>query len=376
MFSKNRILSSVLVLTMCTGLFAGCGSDHESTVDVENQGETETVASVGRDDVNTVSVANDTTYSVVCTIFPEYDWAREVIGDLFENYEMTLLLDNGVDLHNYQPTADDIAKIAECDLFIYVGGESDGWVEDALKEATNENMQVINLLDVLGDTIKEEELVEGMQESEHEHEHDEAAHEEEHVEEHDEAAHEEEHGEEEPEYDEHVWLSLRNAQTLVSAISDALKVIDSENADVYQANCDAYNAQLAALDAEYESVVAQASQSTLVFADRFPFRYMVDDYNLDYYAAFVGCSAETEASFETVVFLAGKMDQLNLNHVLVIESSDQKIAQTVIGNTQNKNQDILVLNSLQTVTSEEIEQGVTYLSIMQNNLEVLTKALD
>lgn len=376
MFSKNRILSSVLVLTMCTGLFAGCGSDHESTAAVENQGETEAVASVGRDEINTVSVANDTTYSVVCTIFPEYDWAREVIGDLSENYEMTLLLDNGVDLHNYQPTADDIAKIAECDLFIYVGGESDGWVEDALKEATNENMQVINLLDVLGDTIKEEELVEGMQESDHDHEHDEAAHEEKHEEEHDEAAHEEEHGEEEPEYDEHVWLSLRNAQTLVSAISDALKVIDSENADVYQANCDAYNAELAALDAEYESVVAQATQSTLVFADRFPFRYMVDDYNLDYYAAFVGCSAETEASFETVVFLAGKMDELNLNHVLVIESSDQKIAQTVIGNTQNKNQDILVLNSLQAVTSEEIEQGVTYLSIMQDNLEVLTEALD
>ena len=408
MFKKNRILSGVLMVALCTGLLAGCGKNATNTNNAES--DSETTASLAQGDKNMVAAAEDASnqkYSVVCTIFPEYDWAREVIGELADEYEMTLLLDNGVDLHNYQPTADDIAKIADCDLFIYVGGESDGWVRDALKESTNEDMQVINLLEVLGDSVKEEELVEGMQESEHEHEHDEAhdeahdeehdeahdeAHDEEHDEAHDEAhdeTHDEEHDEahdeahdeehehgEEIEYDEHVWLSLKNAQTLVSAITDSLKVIDSANADIYQANCDQYNAKLAALDKDYENAVAKASQNTILFGDRFPFRYLADDYALDYYAAFVGCSAETEASFETVIFLAEKVDELGLKHVLVIENSDQKIAETVVQSTKSKDQEILVLNSLQSVTTEDMENGVTYFSVMQDNLEVLTKALD
>ena len=294
---------------------------------------------------------------IVTTIFPEYDWVMQILGDKAADADVTMLLDSGVDLHSYQPTAEDILKIAGCDVFIYVGGESDGWVDDALAEAVNKDMIVINLLEVLGDSVKEEEVVEGMQE-EDEHDHD----------------HEEE--EEEVEYDEHVWLSLRNASVLCDAITDALAKADVDNASVYQTNNEAYKAQLAALDEQYKEAVSGASFDTLLFGDRFPFRYLTDDYNLNYYAAFVGCSAESEASFETIVFLADKTDELGLNSIMIIESSDGKIAQTIRDNTEDKNQEIYVLDSMQAVTSDDVKNGVTYLSIMTDNLEVLKKALN
>ena len=297
---------------------------------------------------------NDKQVKVVTTIFPEYDWVKEIAGDEVSNMDLTMLLDNGVDLHSYQPTADDIMKISDCDLFIYVGGESDAWVEDALKEAVNKDMKVINLLDVLGNSVKEEEVVEGM-EAEEEEEEDEA--------------------EEEPEYDEHVWLSLRNAKVLCKAIADDLAEIDTENADTYQDNEKAYADKLDELDKKYQETVDSASQKTLLFGDRFPFRYMVDDYGLSYYAAFVGCSAETEASFETITFLAGKTDELGLKNIMTIEKSDQKIAKTIIENTKEKNQGILTLDSMQSTTSDDVKKGATYFSIMESNLSVLQEAL-
>ncbi len=305
---------------------------------------------------------------IVTTIFPEYDWVMNVLGDKKENAEVTMLLDRGVDLHSYQPSAEDILKISVCDLFIYVGGESDGWVDDALKEATNKDMVVINLLEVLGDAVKEEEAVEGMQAGEHEHEH---AHEDDH--DHDE--HEHEHGEEEKEYDEHVWLSLGNAAALTKKISEALSRIDSANAEVYKKNALAYVAKLEELDGKYAEVVSRSALKTVLFADRFPFRYLTDDYGLSYYAAFLGCSAETEASFETVAFLAGKADELSLRVVLTIEGKDHRIAETVVKNTKNKDQQILVMDSLQSVTAEDIKNGTTYLAVMEKNLGVLEKAL-
>lgn len=296
---------------------------------------------------------------IVTTIFPEYDWVKQILGENMDNAEITMLLDNGVDLHSYQPTAEDIMKISTCDLFIYVGGESDSWVEDALQEAANQEMKVINLLDVLGDAVKEEEVVEGM-EVDHDHEHGE----------------DEEHKhEEEPEYDEHVWLSLKNAQVLCDAIADTLAEIDPDNGNSYKANENAYNEKLVELDTEYQATVDTATQKTLLFGDRFPFRYMADDYNLSYYAAFVGCSAETEASFETITFLSSKVDELGLNYVLTIEKSDQKIASTIIQNTQSKDQQILAMDSMQSTTSEDVSDGASYLSIMESNLDILKEAL-
>ena len=291
---------------------------------------------------------------VVTTIFPIYDWVREVAGDS-ENAEITLLLDSGVDLHSFQPSAQDILKVATCDLFICVGGESDEWAEDALAEAVNPDMVVISLVEALGENAKAEEIVEGMQ-----------------------AEEEEEEGEEgeEEEIDEHVWLSLRNAQVFTSAIADALAQKDSANADSYRANAEAYGAKLAALDAAYAGAVDSAAHKTLLFGDRFPFRYLTDDYGLTYYAAFAGCSAETEASFETVIFLAKKTDELQLPAVLTIEGKDHRIAETIIGSTADKNRKLLTLNSMQGTTANDIEQGATYLKIMEDNLAVLKEALN
>ena len=294
---------------------------------------------------------------IVTTIFPEYDWVQEIMGDKADNAQITMLLDSGTDLHSYQPTAEDILKISTCDLFIYVGGESDEWVEDALQEATNRDMKVIDLLETLGDQAKEEELVEGMQEPDHDHEDEDHEH------------------EEGPEYDEHVWLSLKNAQILCGAITDALVEVDPDNAASYQANNTAYCGKLAALNEQYQAVVDAAAQKTILFGDRFPFRYLADDYGLNYYAAFVGCSAETEASFETVAFLAGKVDELGLNAVCTIEKSDQKIAQTIVQNTQTKDQQIMTMDSMQSVLSQDIQGGASYLSIMESNLAVLKEVL-
>lgn len=306
---------------------------------------------------------------IVATIFPQYDWARQILGDEIEHAELTLLQDSGVDLHSYQPTTDDIVRISSCDLFIYTGGESDDWVADVLATAKNDAMVVINLLDVLGDAVKEEEVIEGM-EDDHDHE-DEEDHED--GEDHD---HEEEEDHEHGEPDEHVWLSLRHAQTFCAYISARLGDLDPERADVYQTNAAAYNEKLAALDGKYAEAAANAAYDTLLFGDRFPFRYLVDDYGLGYYAAFSGCSAETEASFETVVFLANKTDELGLKSVMVIETSDQSIAKTVIENAKGIDRKILVLNSLQSVSALDIASGASYLAIMESNLDVLREALN
>ena len=323
----KKVISLLLVLAMTVGLLAGCGQQNDT-----NKADK---------------------LSIVTTIFPEYDWVKEILGDKAEGAEVTMLLDNGVDLHSYQPTADDIIKISDCDLFIYVGGESDGWVDDALKNATNKDMKVINLLEVLGDSVKEEETVEGMQAEDHDHED---------ADEHGNS--EEQEYEEEVEYDEHVWLSLKNAETLVNAISKSLQELDPDNKDTYSANSETYVKKLSALDADYQAAVDSATYKTVLFGDRFPFRYMVDDYGLSYYAAFVGCSAETEASFETISFLAKKVDELKLPCVLTIEGTQHKIAETIVENTIEKTQKVLAMDSMQSATSKDAASGTTYLSII------------
>lgn len=285
---------------------------------------------------------------IVTTIFPEYDWVLQVLGE-DSSASVTLLLDNGVDLHSFQPTADDIIAISDCDLFVYVGGESDAWVDEVLAAARNTDMQVIDLLEVLGEAAKEEELKEGMEGEE-----------------------EEEGEEDEIEYDEHVWLSLRNAKTLVNAVCEALCEIDAANTENYCTNAAAYIEKLDELDKAYIETVEAAETKTLLFCDRFPFRYLTEDYGLDYYAAFSGCSAESEASFETMAFLTEKVKELNLKHVITLEGSDGKLAQTVSGGKC----DILTLDSMQSTTSIDVENGTTYLSVMEKNLETLKLALN
>lgn len=343
---KLKLIPLALCAALLLGLLVGCaGNSNETGTRSTPSGET---ASTTRPDVTGKKL------SVVATIFPAYDWARQIIGERSDDVALTLLLDKGADLHSYQPTVEDIYKVSTCDLFVYVGGESDKWVSDALAQATNPALKAICLMDVLGEAVKEEEIVEGME------------------------AEDEDEGEEEegPEYDEHVWLSLSNARTLCAAIRDKLIEVDPDGEAVYSANCAAYIDRLSALDAAYRAAVEAAPRRTLLFADRFPFRYLVDDYGLSYYAAFAGCSAETEASFETVNFLVGKLDELGLPYVMKLESSTDRMAETVIANSKAPSAKILALDSLQSVTAQGVAEGATYLGAMQKNLEVLKQALN
>ena len=271
-------------------------------------------------------------------------------------------------------------------------------MEDVLAAAVNPDLVSVSLTEAMGDGLKEEEIVEGMEhEHGHDHDHDheeDEDHDHDHDEDHDQDEdhdHDEEHDhdededeehdhdhdhEHEEEYDEHVWLSLRNAEKLTGALADALAKADPANAEVYAANAQAYAAKLQELDGRYAETVANAAFKTLLFGDRFPFRYLTDDYSLTYFAAFTGCSAESEASFGTIAFLAGKVDELKLPAVMTIEGGNHKIAETVVATASDPARKILTMNSMQSVTAADVEQGVTYLSMMEENLNVLKEALN
>lgn len=334
----HKITAALLAVCLAGVLLAGCAGSSSSGPSAAPSGSSQP--------------QQDGSLQVVTTIFPIYDWARQVIGDV-PGVELVWLQDTGVDMHSYQPSAEDMLKLSSCDVFLYVGGTSDSWVDGALKEAVNPDMKVLSLLEILGDNARLEELTEGMQAEDHE-DHD--------------------HGDED-EYDEHVWLSVKNASLLTQSIADTLAQLDPDHADAYAANAAAYEAQLADLDAQYQAAVDAASVKTVLFGDRFPFRYLTEDYGLEVYAAFPGCSAETEASFETIAFLAGKVDELHLPAVLTIENSDQRVAQTIIQNTASKDAALLRLDSMQGTSAEDVAAGTTYLSIMESNLDVLKAAL-
>ncbi len=324
----KRIAAIFLVLVLTAALFSGCQLVRKSS---------------GKP-------------TIVVTIFPIYDWVRNVLGDEAENFELVLLMQNGSDLHSFNPGLSDMQKIRNADVFIYVGGESDHWVPDALSGSKNKDMIVLNLMDRMGSALREEEYVEGMvHDEEHEHEH-------------------EDEDEDEAEYDEHIWLSLRNARLAVSAIEEALCSLDAEHAGRYQKNAEAYLAKLADLDRRYTEAISAAPLHTLIFADRFPFRYLTEDYDLDYYAAFSGCTSEVGTSLTTVPFLAGKADELGVRYILCLESSGSNLPEKVVSMTARPTE-ILSVNSMQFVTRGDVDGGATYLGIMENNLDVLTKAL-
>ena len=285
---------------------------------------------------------------VVCTVFPLYDWVNSVAAGT-DAVDVVLLTDNGVDLHNYQPSARDIVTVAESDLFLYVGGASDAWAADVLRENPNAARTALSLYGMLEGALLKEETVEGMQQ---------------------------EHDEEEGDgTDEHLWLSLNNARTSVDAVADALCALDPAHADAYKKNATAYSVQLFDLDTRSRNMVSAAKRDVLLFCDRFPFRYLTEEYGLTYYAAFAGCSAETEADFDTVAFLTEKLRELQLPAVLIIEGSDAAIAETVVAGA-GSDAEILTLDSLQQVTAAEIADNISYLSVMEDNLRVLDRALN
>lgn len=302
---------------------------------------------------STSKIKTNEKVKIVVTIFPEYDWVREIMGENFRDAEVSFLLDSGTDLHNYQPTAQDIALLSGCDLFVYIGGESDEWVEDALSSAgsTAETLCMMEVVDAL-----DEELAEGMQadheEDEHSHEH-----------------------EEDGAKDEHLWLSLRNAQVMVNALLGSLCTLMPQYEQSFRSNAKRYCDKLAELDEQYIQMCENAVYHTILVADRFPFRYLAEDYQLTYYAAFPGCAAASDISFETISFLADKLAELNLPAVLSIDGSDGAICGTVI-EAAGVNAKTLVLNSCQCVSSKELQDGITYYDIMVSNLNVLQEVLN
>lgn len=430
-FLSRKLLAFTLVATLLTGC--------DSSSAVENN----TVATTNTATTATTPVASDVKVekmSIVTTTFAEYDWVREILGENVGNFNLTLLLDNGLDLHSFNPSVDDIINIGNADLFIYNGGESTvGWAGDVISQAKNDNLAAVNLLEELGDLAQmaehvhtdectdvdceidhsaeehdhahdeeectdpdcdhdhshdeeehdhahdEEECVEDcclVDEEDHDHDHDEEEctdpdceidhSAEEHSHDHDDCCDVTEDGHSHDHEDEHYWMSLNNAKLLCSSIADKIIAIDPSNADVYNANLTAYIAKLDALDAEYQATVSSANRNVLVVADRFPFIYLTSDYGLEYYAAFSGCTAETEASFETIMFLTEKVNEYDLTCVVTTETGHE-ISNTIVSSTKSKDQEIFVLDSIQSTNSSS---GETYLGIMEENLKVLAKILD
>lgn len=348
----KKIITLVCFSFALCSIFA-CSSKNEE------KNEASTVASN-----ETKESSNKKQIKIVSTIFPIYDIVRNVIPN--NNYEMTLLLDSGIDVHNFSPTAKDIVKVAEADLFIYIGGESDKWVDKVVATSQNKNIKTINLMNELGSLVKEEEMVEGMQAEEHGHENDE----------HEEGEHEEGENHEEHENDEHIWLSLRNAKEMTNVIAKSLIEIDPNNKNEIQKNANAFVEKLDALDKKYIEASQNKKYDTVLFGDRFPFRYLVDDYGIKYFAAFSGCSAEAEASFETVAFLSNKIDELGLKHVCALNGAEPKIAKTIINTSKDKGRDIVLFNSMEGITNVNDAENTNYLKIMEENLEAFKKAIN
>lgn len=276
--------------------------------------------------------------SIVTTNFPAYDFARAVAGD---KADIKMLIKPGAEIHNYEPSPSDIIDIKNSDLFIFNGGESDEWIEDDLIGDT----KVFKMMDAV--ELVEEEAVEGMESDEEE--------------------------SEEAEYDEHIWTSLRNAQKIINNLTDTLSEISPENKDYFEQNAKNYNQRLANIDTRFQEIISGAKRKTLVFGDRFPLRYFVEDYDLDYYAVFPGCSDQTEASNQTIAFLVDKVKSEKIPVVLKIEMSSDAIARTIAREAGVK---YLTFNSAHTISAEDFSNGKTYADIMESNLEVIREALN
>lgn len=334
---KKKIVSFITLAACVASLFTACGTPRD-----------------------TVSATQK--LSIVSTIFPSYDFARQIAGS---HAQVTMLLHPGAESHSYEPTPQDIKTIQNCDLFIYTGGENDVWVDDILESMGDKKPNTLKMMDCV-QTVAEE-IVEGMQDA---HDHEEEAHEDDHDHEAEPATDEHVHADE---LDEHVWTSPKNSIKIVEAITQEMVENDAANAAVYQENCNAYMQQLEELDAALREVVETSTRKTVLFGDRFPFRYLADEYGLSYYAAFSGCSTETEASAATIAFLADKVAELKLPVVFTIELSNGKIADSICEATGAQK---LTLYSCHNVTKAQLEEGATYLSLMNQNVESLRTALN
>lgn len=304
--------------------------------------------------------ASDDKIDIVCTSFPAYDWVNEITGENADRFNVSLLAQNG-DFHSFQPAAADMVKIHTSDLLVCIGGISEQWIDDVVKYRGIRTLRLF-------DTIPESEKLSA--DSGHNHD----------------ANHE---GHSDNEYDEHIWLSLRLAEKMVDAICQEISILDKQSETVYQSNAGEYIKKLETLDAEYKRAVDVSNDKTIIFADRFPFLYLTEDYGVESIAAFPGCSTDTDASFEVVASLAEKVKELDKKTVLVLENSDRTVANAVIGASGNQNIQIAVMNSCQSIAPQSVKDaeakklqgkdladGADYITIMEENLKAFKEALD
>lgn len=308
----KKFLALALVCLMSIGVFSGCEAKNEKI-------------------------------TVLCTIFPLYDWARQVVGNS-DTVEVKLLVSDGADLHSFQPTAKDAIAIRTAQIIVRVGGADDGFINELLEDGKNTDLR---LMEAEGVTLRH--TAKG---SEH---HDGDGH---------------HHA-----TDEHIWLSVRNAAAGVEAICQSISAADPKNAAAYRARADEYIAELTALDGEFERLSQTAKDPRVIFADRFPFVYLTVDYGIEYAAAFEGCTTDAEAGFDTILELSRHLDEWELSYLCVTETSDRKLFDAVCGVNRNRQIKLAVLDSMQSIKTTDIESGATYLNIMKNNLKILTDVL-
>ena len=365
---KNRIMDSsgnlsarlrrravpAIVLACCMAFTAGCAGAGGSTMPPGSAGDT-------------ADSGGDGKISVVTTIFPPYDFVREIAGD---EADIKMLLKPGEETHSYEPTPQDIIAIQNSDVFIYTGGENDVWVEDILSSMPDSDMVTLRLTDCV-DTV-EEEQVEGMKGSAG-HDHDEEDYDDVHGSHADESGDGEAEEESPHEVDEHVWTSPVNASLIVEQIKNVLSQADPDNSELYAENTLAYQEQLSELDREFREVVDNAKRGVMIFGDRFPFRYFADEYGLEYYAAFPGCAGDTEPSAATMAFLIEKVKEEKVPAVLKMELSNADIANAIAEATGTE---VKVLYSCHNLSADDFENGETYLSMMQKNVETLKEVLN
>ncbi len=274
--------------------------------------------------------------TIISTSFPGYDFVRAITKD--SNIEVKMLIKPGVEIHHFEPTPKDIINIESSNLFVYVGGDSDEWVSNLLKDMNKD--KTIKLMDLVD--LTNEELKEGME------------------------------GDNEVEYDEHVWTSPINAIKIINKLKDEIISIDSINKELYEKNANEYIKELYSIDSEIRNIVAMSNRKEIIFGDRFPIKYFTDEYNIDYYAAFKGCSHETEASAKTIAFLINKVKEDDIPVIFKVELSNGKIANTIGKETNTK---VLEYNSAHNITMDDFNSGITYIDIMKKNIEVLKEAL-
>jgi zinc transport system substrate-binding protein len=292
----------------------------------------------------------DSKLNIVATIYPQYDFTRAIVGN---KANLTMLVSPGASIHSFDPSPADIIKIKNADLFIYIGGDSDAWVEKILSSIDTSKMKVLRLMDFVKSV--EEETVEGMEpENEEEKESD------------------SKDKNEEPEYDEHIWTSPKNAITLINAILDYLCERDSANDDFYRNNARNYIGEIKNVEEEIASIVNSAKHKKLVVADKFPFRYFVDEFGLDYCAAFSGCSDQTDASASTIAYLVDIVKKDKIPYVFYAELGNQNVAKAI---SEQTGAGMLLLHSFQNVSKSDFEAGVTYISLMKQNADNLRKGL-